>query len=157
MKSLKTLWNEEMAKIKVGDLDELYNFYIHHLYSWNHLVVENQVWSYHFLKFKIWTIQILSNKKMTKIKVFDSDVFNNFYSHHLYSWNHLVVKNHVWSCYFLKFKIWTIQILSNKKIIKIKVVDSDVFNNFYIYYLYSWNRLLVENQVWSCHFLKFKI
>ena len=37
MKSLNTLWNEEMTKIKVGDLDELYNFYIHHLYSWSAL------------------------------------------------------------------------------------------------------------------------
>ena len=43
MKSLNTLLNEQMAKIKVGDLDELYNFYIHHFYSRNHLVVENQV------------------------------------------------------------------------------------------------------------------
>ena len=41
--ALNTLWNEEMIKIKVGDLDELYNFYIHHLYSWNNLMVENQV------------------------------------------------------------------------------------------------------------------
>ena len=56
MKSLNTLWNEEMTKIKVGDLDELYNSYIHHLYSWNHLVFENQVWSCHFLKFKIWIV-----------------------------------------------------------------------------------------------------
>ena len=30
MKSLNTLLNKEMAKIKVGDLDELYNFYIHY-------------------------------------------------------------------------------------------------------------------------------
>ena len=103
--ALNTLWNEKITKIKVRDLDELYNFYIHHLYSWNHLVVENQVWSCHFLKFKIWTIQILSNKKMTKIKVVDSDVFNNFYIHHIYSWNHLLVENQVWSYHFLKFKI----------------------------------------------------
>ena len=40
---LNTLWNEEMTKIKFGDLNKLYNFYIHHLYSWNHLVFENQV------------------------------------------------------------------------------------------------------------------
>ena len=157
MKSLNTLWNEEMAKIKVGDSDVFNNFYIHHLYNWNHLLVENQVWGCHFLKLKIWTVQILLNKKMTKIKVVDSDVFNNFYIHHLYSWNHLLVENQVWSCHFLKFKIWIVQILSNKKMTKIKVIDSDVFNNFYTHHLYNWNHLVVENQVWSCHFLKFKI
>ena len=58
MKSLNTLWNEKMAKIKVGDLDELYNSYIHHLYSWNHLVFENQFeavifWNLKFELFKI--------------------------------------------------------------------------------------------------------
>ena len=41
--ALNTLWNEEMTKIKVEDFDELYNFYIYHIYNWNHLVVENQV------------------------------------------------------------------------------------------------------------------
>ena len=39
--TLNTLWNEEMIKIKVLDLDELYNFYIHHLYSWNHCLHQN--------------------------------------------------------------------------------------------------------------------
>ena len=157
MKSLNTLWNEEMAKVKVGDSDVFNNFYIHHRYSWNHLVVENQVWSCHFLKFKIWTIQILSNKKMIKIKVIDSDEFNKFYVHNFSSWNHLRFQNLVWSCHLLKFKISTIQILSNKKMIKIKVVDSDVFNNFYVHDFCSWNDLRFQHLVWSCYLLKFKI
>ena len=104
-----TLSNEEVAKIRVVDSDEFNNFYVHDFCSWNHLRFQNHVWSCRLLKFKIWTIQILSNEKMTKIKVVDSDVFNNFYIHHLYSWNHLVDENQVWSCHFLKFKIWIIQ------------------------------------------------
>ena len=99
-----------MTKIKVADSDVFNNFYIHHLYTWNHLVVENQVWSYHFLKFKIWTVQILLNKKMTKIKLIDSDEFNNFYVHDISSWNDLRFQNLVWSCHLLKFKISTVQI-----------------------------------------------
>jgi len=67
MKSLNTLLNEEMTKIKVEDLDELYNFYIHHLYSWNHLVVENKVWGCYFLKFKIWIVQTKSHENIAKI------------------------------------------------------------------------------------------
>ena len=82
--------HEQVTKIKVIDSDEFNNFYVHDFYCWSHLRFQNLVWSCHLLKFKIWTVQILSNKKMTKIKVVDSDVFNNFYIHH--NWNHLVVK-----------------------------------------------------------------
>ena len=44
--------NEEITKIKVIDIDELYNFVIDDFLSWNHLVFENVVWSCHNLKFK---------------------------------------------------------------------------------------------------------
>ena len=47
-----TLSDEEMIKIKVVDLDELYNFGIHHFFSWNHLMVENHVRTCHFFKFE---------------------------------------------------------------------------------------------------------
>ena len=47
-----TLSNEETTKIKVVDLDELYNFGIHHFFSWNHLMVENLVRTCHFFKFE---------------------------------------------------------------------------------------------------------
>ena len=53
-----TLLNEEMIKIKVVDSDEFNNFYVHDFSSWNHLRFQNLVWSYHLLKFKIWTVQI---------------------------------------------------------------------------------------------------
>ena len=114
-----TLSNEEVTKIKVIDSDEFNNFYIHDFCSWNHLWFQNLVWNYHLLKFKIWTVQILSNEKMTKIKVVDSDVFNNFYVHDFLIWNHLRFQNLVWSCHLLNFKIWTFQILSNEKMTKI--------------------------------------
>ena len=83
----------------------------------------------------------LSNEEVTKIKVVDSDEFNNFYAHDFYSWNHLRFQNLVRSCHLLKFKIWTVQILSNEKMTKIKVVDSDVFNNFYVHDFLIWNHL----------------
>ena len=47
-----TLLNEEMIKIKVVDLDELYNFGIHHFFIWNHLMVENLVRTCYFFKFE---------------------------------------------------------------------------------------------------------
>ena len=54
----------------------------------------------------------LSHEEVTKIKVVDSDEFNNFYIHDFYCWNHLRFQNLVWSCRLLKFKISTIQIWS---------------------------------------------
>ena len=66
-----TLSDEQMIKIKVVDLDEFYNFVVDDFFSWNHLLVQNVVWSSHFLKFKFWIIQTKSYEKMTKMKVVD--------------------------------------------------------------------------------------
>ncbi len=41
-----------MTKIKVIDIDELYNFVVDDFFSWNHLLFENVVWSCHIFKFK---------------------------------------------------------------------------------------------------------
>ncbi len=46
-----TYSDEEMTKIKV--IDELYNFVVDDFFSWNHLVLENVVWSCHNLKFEL--------------------------------------------------------------------------------------------------------
>ena len=46
------LLDKEITKIKVVDLDELYNFGIHHFFSWNNLMVENLVITCHFFKLK---------------------------------------------------------------------------------------------------------
>ena len=85
-----TLSNEEMTKIKVVDLDELNNFYIHDFFSWDHLVFQNLVLSYNFLKFKIWIVQNLSHEKMTKIEVVHLDELYNFHVYNIFIWGRLV-------------------------------------------------------------------
>ena len=62
-----TLSDEEITKIKVIDLDELYIFGIHHFFSWNHLVFQNLFRTCYFLNLKIWIVQTLSNKKNDQI------------------------------------------------------------------------------------------
>ena len=39
-----TLSDEEMTKIKVIDLEKLYNFVVDNFLIWNHFVKENYVW-----------------------------------------------------------------------------------------------------------------
>ena len=65
-------------------------------------------WNYEWYV-NLWIIftNTLSNEEVSKIKVVDSDEFNNFYVHDFYSWNHLRFQNLVWSCHLLKFKIWS--------------------------------------------------
>ena len=38
-----TLWDEKMTKIKVVDLDEFYNFYVHEFLAESHLMFQNDV------------------------------------------------------------------------------------------------------------------
>jgi hypothetical protein len=73
-----TLSDEEMTKIKVIDLDELYNFVVDDFFSWNHLIFENVVWSCHILKFKFKLFKQSHIEKMTKTKVIDLDALYNF-------------------------------------------------------------------------------
>jgi hypothetical protein len=47
-----TLLDEEITKIKVVDLDQFYNFYVHNFFSENHLLFQIVVGNSHFLKFK---------------------------------------------------------------------------------------------------------
>ena len=46
--------------------------------------------------------------------------------------------------------------LSDEEMIKIKVIDLDKFYNFYVHDFFGWDHLVFQNDVWSCHFLKFK-
>ena len=65
--ALNTLWNEEMTKIKVIDLDELYNFGIHHFLAeiiWGFKILLELVI---FLNLKIWIVQTLPNEKNDQI------------------------------------------------------------------------------------------
>ena len=109
-----------------------------------------------FLKFQIWKVQILSNNKMTKIKVVDINELNNFGIHHFLCWNHFGSQILVRTCHFLKFQIWKVQIFSNDKMTKIKVVDLDELNNFCIHHFFIWNHLGFENLVWTCQISNFK-
>jgi len=43
--------DKEMTKIKVVDLDELYNFVVDDFFIWNHLLSKNYVQSFYILKF----------------------------------------------------------------------------------------------------------
>ena len=137
-----TLSDEEMTKIKVVDLDEYYNFYFHGFFSSNHLVFQNVVWIYRFLKFKFWIVQTKSHGKMTKIKVIDLDELYNFYIHDFFSWNHILFQNVVSSCNCLNFKFWIVQTKSHDKMTKIKVVHVDELYNFYVYNIFILGHLM---------------
>ena len=62
-----TISDEQMTKIKVVNLDEFYNFYVRDIFSWSHLMFENDVWSCYFLKLKIRIDRTKSHENMTKI------------------------------------------------------------------------------------------
>ena len=112
------LSNYEITKIKVVDLHELFNFGIHYFFNWNDLGVQILVRTCYFFKFQIWKVHILSNDKMTKIKVVDLDELNNFCIHHFYIWNHLGFENLVWTCQILNFKMC--KTLLHPSLIKLK-------------------------------------
>ena len=99
-----TLSDKKITKIKVIDLDELYNFVVGDFFSWNHLVFEKCCLKLSYLQIQIQTIKKMLYRKMTKIKIIDIDNLYNFIVDNFFSWNHLVFKNIVWSCYIFKFK-----------------------------------------------------
>ena len=55
--------------------------------------------------------------------------------------------------------LWTMftNTLSHEEVTKIKVVDSEELNNFYVHDFYCWNHLRFQNLVWSSQLLKLKI
>ena len=62
-------------------------------------------WNYEWYV-NLWTMftNTLSNEGVTKIKVVDSDEFNDFYVHDFCSWDHLRFQNLVWSCIYWNSK-----------------------------------------------------
>jgi hypothetical protein len=86
----------KITKIKVIDVDELFNFVVDNFFNWNHLVFENVVWSCHIFKFKIQTVQKLLYRKMTKIKVIDLDELYNFFVDDFSIWYHLLCIKLFW-------------------------------------------------------------
>ena len=119
-------------------------------------------WNYEwYVNLWIMFTNTLSNEKVTKIKVVDSDEFNNFYVHDFSSWNNLRFQNLVWSCHLFKFKISTIQIWSNEKMIKIKLYilmssRTLVFMSFSAEIIYSFKILFQVEIVWISNFESFK-
>jgi len=97
-----------MAKTRVVDLDELYNFVVDGFCIWNKLMSQNSIWSSHILKFKIQIVQTKSDREMTKTKVVGLDELYNFASDDPFIWNHLLSQNSIWSSYILKFKFWMV-------------------------------------------------
>ena len=51
--NFQTTSDRETTKIKVVDLEKLWNFIVHNFFIWDHLVKENYVWIFKNLKFKI--------------------------------------------------------------------------------------------------------
>jgi hypothetical protein len=127
---ITNLSNDEITKIKVIDIHELRNFGIHHFLCWNHFGYQILVWTCCFSKFQIWNVQILSNDKMTKIKVVDIHELSNFGIRHFLRWNHFGSQILVRAYHFPKFQIWKVQILSNDEMTNIKVVGLHYFYNF---------------------------
>jgi hypothetical protein len=76
------------------DLDELWNFGIHHFLIWHYLVFEKLASSCRFLKFKIWIVQTESYGEMTKIKFIHLDELWNFDVHHFLIWQNFDLHIH---------------------------------------------------------------
>ena len=88
--------DEEITKIKVLDLDELFNFVVDDFFNWNHLVFENVVWSCHIFKFKFKLFKKILYIKMTKLKVVNLDKLYNFIVDIFSIWNHLLPVKLFW-------------------------------------------------------------
>ena len=67
-----------MTKIKVVDLDDLYNFVGSDFSIWNHFLSQNSIWGCNILKFKFQMVQTKSDGEMIKTKVVDLNKLYNF-------------------------------------------------------------------------------
>ena len=126
-----------MTKIKVVDHKEFY-FHVHDFFSWNHLLFQNVVSSWHFLKFKFWIDKIKSHEKMTKMKVVDL-------SKCCFIWIHFVKENYVWISQILNFNFSNDLGWRNNQN---ESCRSRKAKNFVVYNFSIWNHLVKENYVW---------
>ena len=101
-----TFLNEEMTKIKVVHLDELYNFHVHDFFIWIHLVFQNVVWICLFY------IQNLNDSNRVTWKVFQNKSCRSCWDLQLLcSWLFHLTSFGVWkSC--LNFLFFEIEILN---------------------------------------------
>ena len=93
-----------MTKMKIVDLDRLYNFVIDDFFSWSRSLIINSIWSSQTLNFEFKIIQIESDGEMAKIKILHLDEFYNFGFCDFSIWNHLLTPNFLWICQILKIK-----------------------------------------------------
>ncbi len=93
-----------MTKMKIVDLNGLYNFVIDDFFSWSRSLIINSIWSSQTLNFEFKIIQIESDGEMGKMKILHLDEFYNFGFGDFSIWNHLLTPNFLWSCQILKIK-----------------------------------------------------
>ena len=67
-----------MTKIKVLDLNDLYNSIVADFSIWNHCMSQNSIWGCNILKFKFQMVQTKSDKEMIKTKIIDLDKLYDF-------------------------------------------------------------------------------
>jgi hypothetical protein len=68
---VQTKLDGELTKIKVLDLDEIYNFIVDDFFIWNHLLAQNSIRISKSLKFKFRIVQTKFDGNMDKTKVVD--------------------------------------------------------------------------------------
>ena len=107
--------------------------------------------------------KMISNKKLSTIKFYNFSTSTTFILAfgHLFIWHsgsNIVHKiTYLWNYKRdVNFMNNVTTTSSDEEMTKIKVVDLDEFYNFYAHDFFSWNHLIFQNDVWSCHFLKFK-
>jgi len=83
-----------MTKIKVIDLDDLYNSVVADFFIWNHCVSQNSIWGCNILKFKFRMVQTKSDRELNIIKAIDLDKLYNFFVDDLFNWNNLLFQNY---------------------------------------------------------------
>jgi hypothetical protein len=85
--------DDQMTKLKVVDLEKLWNYVVDNFLIWNHLVKENYVWIFKKLKFEFLNDLGWTNRKT---KVVDLKKLWNFVVGNFLIWNHFVMENYVW-------------------------------------------------------------
>ena len=122
---ITTLSSGKVTYLKFADLDELWIFGIHDFFIWHHLVFQKHDARCHFLKFKIWIVQTLSNGVMTQVRFVDLDELYNFCTDDFFIWHRLGFKNLTLRCNYLKFKILSYSNFATSNDSRPKMIEHD--------------------------------
>ena len=93
-----------MTKIKIVDLDGLYNFVVDEFFSWSRSLIKKFYLKFSNFEFQIQIVQIESDGEMTKIKNFRLDDLYNFSFGDFSIWNHLLTPIFIRNYQFLKIQ-----------------------------------------------------